>query len=119
MSTPRHQGVYLMKCGEFHKIGISQNIGARLSQISGQTPFPVEVVHFQDFNIDAMDEFGEEGWAKAVERRWHLALKQWQHKREWFKLPPNVLEEIADAWWSEEYPDEDGQWRLTWDGGVL
>ena len=101
------QGVYLIEGGGLFKIGITSSISSRMQQMRTGSPLPLKIVHFWDYNINADDEFGD-GWADAVEGRWHCALKDFQDHGEWFNLPPDVAGVVESMFWWEEYP-EDGQ----------
>lgn len=77
---------YVIRCGDFLKIGITADIHARLRTIESHNPHPLEVV--------ALLVGG-----RAVERSLHLRFKAYRHRDEWFR----VEGELA-AWVEEGCP---------------
>jgi hypothetical protein len=65
--------LYMIQCGEFIKIGVTDNIKVRLTSIQSGNPYPVKLVGF----------WKGEGWR---EQMWHEHLKEFHHSGEWFKL---------------------------------
>lgn len=69
--------VYLIKAGEFHKIGMTNHLGRRIFQIELQLPEKAELVH----HIETDDPRG-------IEAYWHNRFKESRANGEWFKLHP-------------------------------
>ena len=65
--------LYMLKCGPYIKVGVTNNIKIRLAGIQSANPYPVELVGLWE----------GEGWR---EEEWHNALKDAHHNGEWFKL---------------------------------
>lgn len=121
------QGIYILQRGDFHKIGITGNLSNRVSAIRNANPDPVRILCWQGFNMDAIDEFGDERWAKVLEQRWHDDLAEYRHHHEWFKLPPKTLAAVMSCFVEEEYPlgyagehpHRAGEERFSSDGDAL
>lgn len=82
----RPNWLYVMRCGDHHKIGISRNVDARHGQISKGTPLPVAVVARWQF---------EGGDAANMEAHWHNRYADKRVRGEWFDLDAADLEEMA------------------------
>lgn len=69
------QYLYIIKCQDFFKIGVANDVENRLSQLSTGNPFPlvVEVTY-------AFDN------AEVVERALHQRFKEQRTRGEWFEL---------------------------------
>lgn len=67
--------VYLIKSGEFHKIGMTNHLGRRMFQIELQLPERAELVH----HIETDDPRG-------IEAYWHNRFKESRANGEWFRL---------------------------------
>jgi hypothetical protein len=75
------QYIYLIRCQNFYKIGVANDVQSRLAQLSTGNPFPLEL----------MAAFGFEN-ANAVETVFHQKFAcRWQ-RGEWFSLNPPELE---------------------------
>ncbi len=74
--------VYLLKSGEYYKIGKANDLKKRISQIKLQLPFDVELVHA----IEAFHPF-------KVEQHWHKRFEGKRRNGEWFILTD---EEVAE-----------------------
>lgn len=77
------QYLYLIKCQQFHKIGIATDVEARLAQLSTGNPFPLEVVVVYKFDN-----------AEIVERAIHQRYKNIRQRGEWFNLSYDDLKDI-------------------------
>lgn len=82
---PRRPGsVYVIHGGHyFYKIGMTDNLPARLRQLSTASPFPLTVIHH--FQVRS---------AAYFERLLHTWLAQYRVKGEWFNLPGDVLADL-------------------------
>lgn len=67
--------VYLMRCGKFHKIGLTYSVGRREYEIRLQMPDPLETIH----TIKTDDPIG-------IENYWHLRFAERRRNGEWFQL---------------------------------
>lgn len=72
--TPQ-QELYLLKCNEYYKIGITGNIRSRLNSLRTGNPYKIELLLSVPMK-----------YAEVVEERLHDGLKEYKHFREWFKL---------------------------------
>jgi hypothetical protein len=69
----RSSDLYMMKCGPYVKIGVTDNVDIRLRSINSNNPYPVELIGLWE---------GE----GHREEEWHKSLSHLHHKGEWFKL---------------------------------
>lgn len=69
--------VYLIRMGEFHKIGKSNDIGRRVYELGIQLPEKHDVVHV----IETDDPSG-------IEAYWHRRFASQRANGEWFRLAP-------------------------------
>lgn len=65
--------LYMLKCGPFIKIGVTDNMDVRLKSIQSSNPYPVSLVGFWE---------GE----GHREEQWHKALEHCHVIGEWFKV---------------------------------
>lgn len=77
------QFLYVIKCNEYHKIGIANDVEARLAQLSTGNPYPLEVLTIYGFDN-----------AEVVERAIHQKYKNIRQRGEWFSLGYEELTEI-------------------------
>lgn len=69
-------GVYLLSCGDYYKIGFSKNIPSRLSSIRGSNPVEVDlVVKYSPYHKNI----------KLLEKQLHEKFADSRHNLEWFK----------------------------------
>lgn len=78
--------IYVLKCGLYFKIGITQNAYKRRRQIQTGNPFPVELV----FSL-------RHPKAAEIEKKLHLFYKKVNHMREWFILDDKEVDFIKYA----------------------
>ncbi len=76
--------IYLIRCGEFYKIGIADDPRARLGQLQIGNPDTLELVRYWP-SYDA----------EAEEKYIHNLLGCYHHKGEWFKLPKLLINFIC------------------------
>ena len=77
--------VYVMKCGDYSKIGITSNLSPRLNQVQCGNPYEVEII------------FGtKHPQAELIEKELHQMFSDKRHKREWFKLEDGDIHKIQD-----------------------
>ena len=69
--------LYMLKCGPYVKIGVTDNIKARLKSIQANCPYPIELIGF----------WAGEGWREEL---WHKELSHLHHHGEWFNLDPQL-----------------------------
>lgn len=69
------QYLYLIKCQQFYKIGIANDVENRLAQLSTGNPYPLVVEIIYEFEN-----------AEAVERVLHMRYKEKRERGEWFTL---------------------------------
>ena len=78
--TPRH--VYLFRCGDRYKIGVSSNVKRRLKQLDNR-PYPVELVVCSDVMKHALD----------AEKSLHEMYGDMRLSGEWFDFDDETAEE--------------------------
>jgi len=69
------QYLYLIKCQQFYKIGIANDVQSRLAQLSTGNPFELEVLAVYGYDN-----------AEIVERALHQAFANNRKRGEWFEL---------------------------------
>lgn len=77
------QYLYIIKCQEFHKIGIANDVDTRLSQLSTGNPYPLDVVSIYGFQN-----------AETVERALHQRYSDVRVRGEWFGLDDHDISDI-------------------------
>jgi len=75
--------LYLIKCQQFYKIGIANDVESRLAQLSTGNPFPLEVEIIYEFEN-----------AEVVERAIHQRYKNVRQHGEWFSLDYDAKQNI-------------------------
>lgn len=76
--------IYFAKCGDRIKVGISNNVGARLSQLRTGAGAPVELLAAVDGD-------------NRIERALHNKLKQYRVDGEWFRDCPETRAAIQNS----------------------
>lgn len=82
------RGIYILRMGDVFKIGKSNNIHRRLTELRGMLPFPAEVVH----HIVVRDNLAVAEWTM------HQRFAHRRMNGEWFGLTPDDIEEIKKAY---------------------
>lgn len=77
-------GVYVVRCGEYYKIGSSVDINRRLNDFRISNPYDIELV------IAIVSDFGIE-----LESQLQNHFKNKKHRGEWYKLTDDDLLEIC------------------------
>lgn len=72
------QYVYLIKCQQFHKIGVANDVESRLAQLSTGNPYPLAVIACYGFSN-----------AEVVEKSLHQRFSKERERGEWFLLDEN------------------------------
>ena len=75
--------VYIIKCNDFIKIGLAKNPQQRLSELSVCTPYNLTILRL----IETPDML-------STEQALHIKFKEHHHKGEWFRLPPDCLQQL-------------------------
>lgn len=83
-SKPKH--IYVLRCGDFYKIGVSHDPAKRIRALQTANPHEIEIV--------VVIELAHILHNLPVEQSLHLHFKQYRHRNEWFKLPPDALEKL-------------------------
>lgn len=89
--------VYVIRCGEFAKVGIADCTDARAAALRVSCPYPIEVA--------ARRQYPDRASARAAERECHRALAGQEHTGEWFRLAPSSPVEVVTAHYAAAYPD--------------
>lgn len=76
--------IYIMRCSDYVKIGVSHNPQQRLASIKTMTPFDVEIV--MTFNGD-----------RKLEQSLHLRFREYLHRNEWFRFDGALREWIESG----------------------
>ena len=71
--------IYFIRCGEFVKIGRSEDVAERISSLQTGNPYKVELIG----SFDGSD---------AEERRLHAAFGPFHHRDEWFFFTKTIQE---------------------------
>ena len=80
--------VYIIKCKEFHKVGLAKEPLTRLEGLQTGNPETLELIHSR--------RFGTRKAARMVERFLHKKFKRDQKLGEWFSTPQHVLIDALD-----------------------
>lgn len=80
------QYLYLIRCQDYHKIGIANDVESRLAQLSTGNPYPLEVVSVYGFQN-----------AQPVEASLHQRFSASRIRGEWFRLNPNDVLVFGDV----------------------
>lgn len=76
--------LYLLKSGEYYKIGCTTVLPSRLGILQAGNPIEIEVVHYADLGTKAL----------VKEKELHHAYASKRVRGEWFKLTPTEVEEV-------------------------
>lgn len=69
-------GVYLIRCGDYYKIGYSKDVKARLSALRTNNPYEVELVtKYTPYKVNN----------KMFETHLHKVFDEYKHRNEWFR----------------------------------
>ena len=77
--------VYIVKCGNYYKIGITQRIASRMTDFRVNNPYDVELIFY-----------GNCDWYKSVEIKIHKLMSEFHHKGEWFLLGKEQVETVIN-----------------------
>jgi hypothetical protein len=75
--------VYIVRCGDFVKVGTTQDLRARLQALQAANPYPITLLA----TLDGDDR---------RERELHRRLAPHRHRNEWFRLEGDVTAFIAE-----------------------
>lgn len=75
--------VYLIRSGDYHKIGIAKNVKARMLSLDTSNPMPIELIESHKCKQ-----------ARKVERYLHDKYAEQRVKLEWFKLNDEQITEV-------------------------
>lgn len=89
VKTRQMSVVYIVRCGDFVKIGTTANFKPRLQKIRAATPFPISVVSIQYGDV-------------AKERELHERFAAYRHHYEWFRVEGELATYLAGL------PEADG-----------
>lgn len=77
--------VYLVRCAQYVKIGVSNNISKRVSALTGANPLPIELLYSTEV-INAL----------YVEKLLHLKYREFNTHHEWFDLSEPQIKDIKE-----------------------
>ena len=75
--------IYLVKCGDRYKIGVSKDVNARIKQLDNR-PYKVELVASSDLIEDAY----------KIEKELHIEYANYRIEGEWFNLPDDTVNKL-------------------------
>lgn len=87
--------VYLIKCEQYFKVGVTWDLQQRLTDMQTGNPFKLQLVDY----FQSSDAFKDE---KAL----HLYLRKYHHHGEWFQLPMRLIKSRADWFFTTSPPIE-------------
>lgn len=87
-APPPDVRIYVVRCGEFVKVGIAANMTKRLRGFACDNPYEVQLVCTRTVRADA---------AHIVEARAHAQLGQFHHRGEWFRCPPDTARRAVNS----------------------
>jgi len=76
--------VYVLRCGDYVKVGIASNVTARVSSLQTGNPHPVELLMHWPSETPERDE-----------RILHRSLENYHHRGEWFHASAQVFNILA------------------------
>lgn len=76
--------VYLIKCGEFYKIGRTNKLSHRLADLQSSNPSQIELIHYWK---------NEDNY--ALEKLFHTEVKTLQVRGEWFSLQEEDIKRLC------------------------
>lgn len=97
--------IYVIECGEYHKVGITANLTQRLTTMALHNPFPLRCV---------LHRYVPPGRARRIEAAIHERLANWSLGREWFSAPIEVIRSIVNDIVAQD-KIVSGGWSSTWD----
>ena len=77
--------LYVIRCKNYYKIGISGLLGSRFGDLQASNPFKIYLVYYKEYKQ-----------VREVERRLHHKLRKKKHRGEWYKLSKKDLEFIKN-----------------------
>lgn len=77
--------LYLVKCQQYVKIGIANDVQNRLAQLSTGNPFDLEILAVYEFKN-----------ASPVESALHQRFENYQARGEWYSLSDDAVKQIED-----------------------
>lgn len=78
--------VYVVRCMQYYKIGITKDMESRAKGWQTDNPFDLEVITV--FRSDR---------ASAYERALHTRFRRYHHRGEWFQLPESEIQILVAA----------------------
>lgn len=81
------QYLYLIRCQQFYKIGVANDVQSRLAQLSTGNPFPLTV------EVEAVYSFEN---AETVERCIHQRFIKQRERGEWFRLGESAEKDFRE-----------------------
>lgn len=85
ISIASMRSIYVMKCHEYHKIGIAANPRRRLNAIKTSNPYEVELIRA----VKVPDAIG-------LERQLHRQFAECRVRGEWFELTDTQITEVIE-----------------------
>lgn len=87
--------IYVMRCGEFLKIGMAADPRRRLESFQIGNPLPVEIAH---------KRLVSRWYAKHIESACHRALAAHAHRNEWFRCDLALAKAVIRhaAFWGQQ-----------------
>lgn len=78
--------VYVFKCNEYYKIGVSKNVEKRLQQLNTQRPYEVCLIYKSSLIEDPY----------KVKKQLHKMFEDKRISQEWFELNISDIDDISD-----------------------
>ena len=94
MSRPTN--IYVMKCREFYKIGVSNSVNKRHYNLSSSLPFEIEILANYKPNIIGLDKYDRGRAVRKIEKALHTHFSAKRVRGEWFLLSPDDLNKIPE-----------------------
>lgn len=86
--------VYILKSGDFFKVGISVNVERRIRELQTGSPHLKELLALKWCGNPARHN----DQASAIERQIHKEVSEYNSYGEWFRLPPGEYQRIIDKY---------------------
>jgi len=112
------RSLYIIKCNEFYKIGVSADLKLRVNQLATSNPYDLELIYsisedydriikeyLNGFKLDTRSYrngyYQQPPATRLLERKIHKDMERFKVRGEWYKIPDKelkaLLSELGDC----------------------